>query len=195
MSTIRKTTIEKADKFVLENRQWGSDAYNVPVYAQLSYDEEGFTVRFTVWESDPLREKTEHFDNVCLDSCVEFFVNFMPQQSDYYMNFEVNALGVMNSSFRRKGEKPVRFLLEELEGLCIMPVIGKDHWTVTYKIGFDLIRKYYAGFDPKKAEYVKCNFYKCGGEGEDRHFVTYFKVGTERPDFHRPEYFGRVKIV
>lgn len=194
MSIIKKISIESADKFFLENKQWGSDAYNIPVYAQIAYDEDGITVRFTVGESNPQCDKKKHFEQVCLDSCVEFFVNFMPEKSDYYMNFEVNAAGAMNVSYRLDRHHSTRLLLEEVESFRITPVIAEDHWTVTYKIGYDFIKKYYSGFDINSAEYVKCNIYKCGGLTAMRHFLTYFKIGTEKPDFHRPEYFGRVDI-
>lgn len=194
MSKIKKTTIENADKFVLENKQWGTDAYDKPVYAQIAYDEEGFTVRFTIGESNPLRDKKNHFESVCQDSCVEFFVNFLPEQSDYYMNFEVNAAGAMNVSYRLDRYKSTYLLKEEVESFDITPVIAEDHWTVTYKVGYDFIRKYYPGFDINSAEYVKCNMYKCGDLTEMRHYVTYFEIGCEKPDYHRPEYFGRVDI-
>ena len=100
MSKIQKTTIEKASKFVLENKQWGSDDYNIPVFAQIVYDEGGITVRFTIGESNPVCDRKNHFEDVCMDSCVEFFVNFMPEKSNYYINFEVNAAGAMNVSYR-----------------------------------------------------------------------------------------------
>ena len=32
------------------------------------------------------------------------------------------------------------------------------------------------------------NLYKCGGENQ--HYVSYYPVQTEKPDFHRPEFFG-----
>ena len=36
------------------------------------------------------------------------------------------------------------------------------------------------------------NFYKCGDDTTIPHFVTWNPVGTENPDYHRPEFFGKV---
>jgi hypothetical protein len=36
------------------------------------------------------------------------------------------------------------------------------------------------------------NFYKCGDGTPEPHFVTWNPVGTENPDYHRPEFFGKV---
>ena len=74
------------------------------------------------------------------------------------------------------------------------PEINDEYWTVTYKIGFDFIKKYYPEFDIEKASYVKGNVYKCGDETPIEHYMSYFEVKCENPDFHRPEYFGKIEI-
>ena len=54
-----------------------------------------------VKESKPRRELTEHQSDVCRDSCVEWFVNFLPERCDRYFNFKVNPNGAMHVAFRR----------------------------------------------------------------------------------------------
>lgn len=194
MSKIKKTKIENADKFPINNIQWGYTGYNNEVYAQISYDDKGFNVKFTVCERNPLRNKTKHFEHVHLDSCVEFFVNFTPEKSDKYINFETNANGVMNTAFRRSRFDSVNLELKEIEEFDITPEIHEDYWTVSYKIGFDFIKKYYPEFDIKNCKYIKGNLYKCGEETAIEHYISYFPVGCDTPDFHRPEYFGKIEV-
>ena len=194
MNKIKKVPIDCADRFVLANKLWGYDFYNTDVYAQIAYDESGFSVRFTIGESNPFFEKKHHFEEVCHDSCVEFFVNFTPKQSDKYINFEVNAAGIMYAAYGSNRYDGVLLDLEEIEGLDIKPEIQEEYWTVSYKIGFDLIRKYYPQFDIEHFDYILGNLYKCGDKTAYRHYLSYFKVGTEKPDFHRPEYFGEFAI-
>ena len=194
ITKIKNVDIEHAEKFVLENKLWGCDDYMDSVCVQVVYDDEGFIVRFTVGESDPLREKKQHLEFVHEDSCVEFFANFLPEKSDKYINFEVNAAGAMNVAFRSDRNDGVPLKLEEIESFCIMPEIKKDCWSVTYKIGYDFIKKYYPEFDINSCDYIKGNFYKCGDKTEIEHYVSYFKVGTEQPDFHRPEFVGKISI-
>ena len=195
MNDIKKVPVDQAEKFVLSNKLWGTDAYEHEVYAQLTYDEEGFIVKFTVAESDPLRDKKQHLTDICLDSCVEFFVNFTPEKSAKYMNLEVNAGGFMDAAFRSDRYETEPLTLEEIASFNITPEIYEDHWAVSYKIGFDVIKKYYPEFDIDTCEYVTGNLYKCGDLTEMEHYVTYFKVDTPEPDYHRPEYFGRFDIV
>ncbi len=195
MISIKKTPIELAEKYELSHKLWGSDAYEHAVFVQLTYDADGFIVKFTVdGESDPLREKKSHLAYVHEDSCVEFFVNFTPEDSKHYINFEVNANGCMNVAFRthRRDASPLE--IYEIENLGITPELFDDHWNVTYKITFDFIKKYYPTFDIDTCEYIIGNFYKCGDLTEMPHYISYFKVGTEKPDYHRPEFFGKITV-
>ena len=191
---IKKVPIEKSTKNQIKNALWGYTKYTPEVYVNVVYDDEGFIVKFTVNEKEPTRTKTKHFESVHLDSCVEFFVNFDPEHSDKYINFETNANGVMNVAFRSNRYDEKKLELSEVEGFNITPEINDEYWTVTYKIGFDFIKKYYPEFDIEKASYVKGNVYKCGDETPIEHYMSYFEVKCENPDFHRPEYFGKIEI-
>ena len=191
---IKKIPIENSEKNQIRNALWGYNQYTSEVYVNIVYDEEGFTVKFTVNEKNPTRTKTKHLEFVHLDSCVEFFVNFDPENSDKYINFETNANGVMNVAFRSDRYDGKYLELEEIEGFNITPEIKEDYWTITYKIGFDFIKKYYPDFDINKSKYIKGNIYKCGEETPVEHYMSYFEVKCEKPDFHRPEYFGKIEI-
>lgn len=192
LAKIKSTAIEDADIFALNHKLWGSDFYDIPVYAQIAFQEQGFLVKFTVKEKNPRREQTEHLSFVHEDSCVEFFVNFLPEHSDHYINFEVNAAGAMNVAFRTDRHNCVPLTLDEINSFQITPEIHNDFWSVQYTIGYDFIKKYYPGFDIADCDYIIGNLYKCGDKTARAHYVTYFKVDTEQPDYHRPEYFGKL---
>lgn len=195
MSKIKKVSLKDADRFVLNKKLWGFDAYDAEVYAQIAYDEQGFKIKFTIGESNPFIEKKHHFEEVCEDSCVEFFVNFTPEQSDKYINFEVNAAGVMYAAIGTDRYNNAFLQLEEIEGLNIHTEIKEEYWMVSYEISYELIKKYYPYFDIKQCDYILGNLYKCGSKTAYRHYLSYFEVGTEKPDFHRPEYFGKLIVV
>jgi len=191
---IKKIPLEKSEKIYVKNALWGYTRYTPEVFVNIVYDDEGFIVKFNVNEKNPTRTKTEHFEFVHEDSCVEFFVNFDPENSDKYINFETNANGVMNVAFRSDRYDFKRLEISEIESFNITPEIKEDYWTITYKIGFDFIKKYYPGFDIDKVKYIKGNIYKCGDKTPIEHYMSYFEVKCEKPDFHRPEYFGRIDI-
>ena len=194
MLEIKRVDINDADTLILGNKQWKSDDYNALAYVQITYDEVGFIVRFTVEEADPLCEKKKHMESVHEDSCVEFFVNFMPEKSNKYINFEVNASGMMNAAFRSNRNDSVPLLIEEIESFDITTDIQNDCWRVTYKIGYDFIQKYYPGFSIEKCKYIQGNFYKCGDRTKIKHYLSYFKIELEKPNFHCPEFFGKMYI-
>ena len=128
------------------------------------------------------------------DSCVELFLNFMPKSSDRYMNFEVNANGKMNVAFRKDRYERTKLTLEDIEGLNVSAQIYDDYWTASYKIGYELLKKYYKDFDINACDYVIGNAYKCGEKTEFEHYISLFEVKCEKPDFHRPEFFQRIAI-
>ena len=192
--SIKKHSIDSADKLVISNNVIGYSYSGKLPYMQISYDDEGFFVKFTVFEKNPLREQTKHFSMVHLDSCVEFFVNFTPQNTDRYINFEANANGVMNAAFRTNRYEKTNLKIDEIESLNIVPKIYSDFWTLEYKISFDFIKKYYPEFDISKKEAIRCNIYKCCENSVPQHFLMYFNIPLPDADFHLPEYFGTLEI-
>ena len=49
--------------------------------------------------------------------------------------------------------------------------------------------------DSASGDTIKANFYKCGDETEHLHYGMWSRCETEKPDFHRPEFFGTLVIV
>ena len=195
MVKVRKTSIDQAEKFQLPHKLWGTEAYKPNVYVQLAYDDEGITVRFTVdGESNPLRNKNAHFSYVHEDSCVEWFVNFLPEKCDRYFNFEVNANGVMNVSFRKDRYDKQDLSLQDIAFMEINTSIHETYWTVSYKVPFDLIRKYIPEYRYRDGMKIRTNFYKCGDHTEYPHYGVWNAIPLENPDFHQPDYFGEVVL-
>lgn len=180
--------------FQINEYLWLKNDYKPQVEAKIYHDNKNFFISFKVFEKNPLAKKTEHMAMVCEDSCVEWFVNFTPDSSDKYFNFEVNALGTMHAAYRKDRHEGEFLELCDIDSMDIQPNVLEDFWTVSYKIDFDLIKKYAPEFDIEQCSYIKMNLYKCGDLTQVPHYGACFKVGCENPDFHRPEYFGSVKV-
>ena len=41
---------------------------------------------------------------------------------------------------------------------------------------------------------LRANFYKCGDDLRVPHFVSWSPIGVERPNFHKPEFFGHLHL-
>ena len=195
MCKIEKVSVNNAKKIKIDKSLWGYDEYKPEVTLQISYDDLGFNVLYTVFEKNPKRDKKTHFEPVHEDSCVELFLNFMPKSSEKYINFEVNANGVMNVAFRKDRQNKKLLKKEEINDLGIKAEIFDNYWCVSYKISYDLIKGYYPDFDINTCEYLLGNAYKCGDKTNVPHYISLFEVGCEKPDFHRPEYFNKFEIL
>lgn len=194
MYIIENKPIDSCDKAYISNSLWGTDNYKPEVFAQISYDNEGFTIKFTVYEANPKCDEKNHLEFVHLDSCIEWFVNFDPELTDRYFNFEINAAGAMNVGFRSSREDNTPLTIDEINLFNIKTQIFDEYWTGEYKIPFSFIASKISGYTFRKNAKIKTNLYKCGEETEYEHYMSYFPVLLEKPDFHCPQYFGEMEI-
>ena len=129
------------------------------------------------------------------DSCVEFFLD--PKGDGEYWNFEFNCIGTINASRRFDRKNPTRLTSDQLARVkrhascgsrpfCEME--GFFMWSLLVFIPFDLI-----GLDGNNLpDKIKGNFYKCASATSEPHFLSWNPIDTEKPDFHRPEFFGDI---
>lgn len=130
---------------------------------------------------------------VANDSCVEFFVSPVPETGRYW-NFEFNCIGRKNVSTRIERPNPRRLTTEELDRIITLPSVGPKPfpeqggihtWSLGVVIPLDLIGIRYRGDKVN----MTANFYKCGAKTSSPHYLSCGKIDSERPDFHRPEFF------
>jgi|GEM_PF-81803 len=131
------------------------------------------------------------------DSCVEFFVQ--DPESGYYYNFEVNPAGKILAAYGAAREGRTQRPAAQMDTIRrIAPTVpgpielkgGSHAWEVTFAIPLKLI-----GVDPANPpKSLRANFYKCGDKTGTPHYLSWNPVGTQKPDFHRPEYFGTLLL-
>ncbi len=145
--------------------------------------------------------RAENFENqspVSEDSCVEFFVE--PTGELPYWNFEFNCIGTVNASHRSERKNPTRLTDEELARIKRYPSCGTRPfreleglftWNLLVAIPLDLMGIKYEG----KPIAMRGNFYKCASAATQPHFLSWNPIKTEKPDFHRPEFFGKIVLL
>lgn len=140
-------------------------------------------------------EVYEDLGPVSRDSCVEFFVQ--PREDGEYWNFEFNCIGVLNASHRMKRTAPTRLTPDELARVQRVPSCGTRpfcelegmfSWNLLVVIPLDLIGVHYEG----KPVEMRGNFYKCASATSQPHYLSWNPIDTPEPDFHRPEFFGKL---
>jgi hypothetical protein len=143
--------------------------------------------------------QTEDNQNVHEDSCVEFFVK-LPGSDDYF-NFEFNCVGVCKAARHFKSRDQFVYLnpadmaaIERWSSIghrAFNELSGLFSWELCVKIPFRLF-----DVDPDNLPgKLLGNFYKCADATEQPHYVSWNPILTERPDFHRPEFFGELFLV
>ena len=164
------------------------------VSAKLAHTNDSILIRFDVHENGLRAVCTEPNGPVWEDDCVEFFVK--DPDSDYYYNFENNCIGA-GLAARRLSRNEFRFLdpaqasqIKRHASLPCKPVEleGEQNWCLELEIPFAVLDC------PEKPEVLLGNFYKCGDKTATAHFLCWNPISTPNPDFHRPEFFGRLEL-
>ena len=180
---------------IIDQYAW-DDAYMPVTYAQLvKIEGYGFALRMICREQNPRAVYTEYNQPIYTDSCLEFFAAW-DGASEQYLNMEMNANGALLSCVGkdRYERRPVLDVCGELPR--VQGFVTEDEWGIVAHIPFSVIGGVY-GIDADTfvpGYSFMGNFYKCGDETAVPHYGSWSRVGTEKPDFHRPEYFGKLVI-
>jgi hypothetical protein len=164
-----------------------------PCRAACGWNETGLNLLMYASESPIMAEETEFGGMPCMDSCVEFFFCPFPKETPRYINVEINPrgvchVGVGDDRYDRKVYK------ESIDGLKVTysEYDGKE-WAVSCLIPWSLIMENF-GKIPGAGDVMKGNFYKCSGPDLHEHYGCWSRVLTEKPDYHRPEYFAEMVL-
>ncbi len=171
---------------------WGGE-YRPNTWAKIWLEEGvGFHVTMHCEEENPRAVYQNPDEPVYEDSCMECFLQFYPEEDEFYINFEVNANGVMLC--QRGMDRNDRVFVRKLRMNQPEVTVVKEEksWEISYVISFHLIRFVYGHYDFTSGHVIRGNFYKCGDKTEIPHYGCWSEIGTENPDYHRPEYFGKL---
>lgn len=165
------------------------------VTARVAHTQDRLLVRFDVRQDAVRAVCVSNNGPVWEDDCVEFFVQ--TPGSEFYYNFETNCIGVGLAAKRRSREDSTHFTPELMarvvrrSSLPQVPVDmqGECSWSIELELPFSLLD---CGDHPTA---LRANIYKCGNKTLVPHFVSWSPVGTPKPDFHRPEYFGDLELL
>lgn len=176
---------------------WAAFNYLPKVNFRIGHIGNEIWLKYYVTEKHLRARETRTNGDVYKDSCVEFFIS--PDGDVNYYNFEFNCIGTIHLAYgpgreNRKFVDPS--ILEKVEiksslgGAPFNDKSGNFEWEMMIRIPIEAFA--YSNlktFDGLKAT---ANFYKSGDETAVAHYVTWNPIKTENPDYHRPEYFGKI---
>lgn len=176
---------ENANVANINKINWQGYGHIPETTGRLLYNEYGIYVRLQTDESPLLARYSKQNDPVCRDSCMEFF--FRPNENDSrYLNFEFNPFGTMYLAIRTSRHDAV-YPEKDKNYFNVESYVDDKSWVLQFCIPFEFIDEIF-GCHTKT---IYGNLYKCGDETQNKHFATYYPVITEKPDYHRPEFFGK----
>lgn len=134
---------------------------------------------------------------VWTDSCMEFFIQ--PVNDGIYYNLECNCIGtvLLGAGKGREGRElagpDTLGTIQRWASLGRRPFdekLGRQTWEVAVILPLSAFFKHH--IVSIEGCSVKGNFYKCGDELQTPHFLSYFPIKLEKPNFHCPEFFGNL---
>jgi hypothetical protein len=175
----------------LDEQMWIKND-TVTATAQVCWDEEALYIRLQAKEKDLRIQETGLTAEVCLDSCLEFFVR--PTEKLDYFNFEFNPKCVMYLGYGNGvngAAELIRLLVRNPESVfCTQSEIDPEGWQLRFRIPYNFIRRFFPDFAPKEGGQMYANAYKCGNIERNNHFLAWNPVNVALHSFHRPQEFG-----
>ena len=183
----------------IDVRPWEYGGFLPPSEAKIAFDGCVFHVFFKAWEKN-IRVVTHQSNGpVWEDSCLEFFFNPVPTMDSRYLNFEINAEGVMllGLGAGREGRKLLDFDPKTFGIKAEVPLHGSVEWnrayyTVSFVIPVSFLETIYGSLDFQIGAVLAGNFQKCGDKTANRHLGCWNPIEIPIPDFHQPEWFGTI---
>lgn len=179
----------------IRENNWAAYEYRPKVELRAAHDSKSLFLSYQVEESGARAFCLDDNGPVWEDSCVEFFVKL--EDSPYYFNIEANCIGSVLAAKRIDRWNYERFNETQLSKIIRCPSLPRKvfsageepiSWTLLLVIPFELI-----DLSPDALPSVlEANFYKCADKSGRVHYLSWNPIHTEKPDFHRPEYFGRI---
>jgi hypothetical protein len=200
LEIISELLDDQKDRLQIDTINWKGFDYKPEVELSIGYGDFEIFLKFYVREDYFKAEKTETNQMVCEDSCVEFFVS--PEDDGTYYNIEFNGIGTCLAGYGTGRKNSTRLNPEMISKIRRIttagdrPVkerTGKYEWSLTTAIPIDLFFKHKV--TDLKGKSFRANFYKCGDKLTIPHYLTWNPVGTEKPDYHQPKYFGLLKFI
>ena len=88
----------------------------------------------------------------------------------------------------------IRLLPMKKNILDAKPAYTEDGWEITYRIEASFIRRFFPDFQLVSGGMLRANFYKCGDLTVKPHYYTWNPMSPGKPDFHKPQDFGKLYL-
>lgn len=185
----------------VENINWPKEfPYCPKMEFGIAHTGEEFLIHYCVEEQSVRAVAQKDNDNVWEDSCAEFFIS--PAADGLYYNIECNCAGTLllgvgeGRNNRQLATPEITRQIDRWASLGRTPFDTRDQptrWELALRIPYTVFFRH--NITSLDGLTLKGNFYKCGDKLPVPHFISWNPIGTPTPDFHCPQFFGKLEII
>ncbi len=183
----------------IKNEPWniGNDS-KVEASFTVFHNLEGITIHFFVSEATLRAQKRRINGDVYKDNCVEFFIAIENEKA--YYNFEFNCFGSIKAAFGtgRENRKslPAKLLRKIENNINVAIHNTSDSKFISWNISVTIPVPSFCFHQLNNLSGMECsaNFFKCGDDLPNPHFISWSNIIADKPDFHQPSSFGKIKF-
>ena len=164
---------------------------------RVAHDGETLYLYYTVQGEQLRAVNITDFGSVWQDSCVEFFMQ--RENETTYRNFECNVLGVLLAA-KHETREIAEKLTEEVSSIFRYSTVQHRYENEKQVSDWSMyleVPKKTMGFQEHESlskQKIRANFYKCGDETPETHFISWNAIDLPNPDFHVPQFFGLLEL-
>lgn len=199
VAELEKQLEKQSPVHILENLNWANFPYKPSVQFRIAHTGDSVLLKYYVQEKSVAAKASEINGDVYKDSCVEFFIS--PNGDGVYYNFEFSCIGIPHVGYGAGRHNRELLPSEIISKITANSSLGAEPfaerqgdllWELFVQIPISCFihdsAKTFSGWE------ATGNFYKCGDDLSEPHFVTWNPIETENPDYHCPEFFGKIKF-
>lgn len=165
----------------------------------IAHTGDALLIHYRVTEQSVRAVATEDHQRIWEDSCAEFFC--MPADDGIYYNMECNCTGKLLLAAGRDRHERTKAPATVMQGVDRWTSLGPEPFDTrltptTWELALRLPLSVFFQHQIESLDglTVQGNVYKCGDLLPVPHFVSWNPILTEKPDFHRPEFFGQIQF-
>lgn len=174
---------------------WSAEfPYAPEVHFQLAHTADSIVVHFTVREDYIRAAHITPNSSVWTDSCVEFFLSLDNKEHYYNVEFNILGTGLIGYGTSAKSSRQ-RFSNSKILSVNTYTSVSRSERQTSWAIVLVIPKSL---FDSTKKDWrgrmAHANFYKCGDELPQPHFLSWRPIDHPTPNFHLPAFFGEVQF-
>lgn len=174
---------------------WAAYPYCPDAQFRIAHTDNAILIHYKVKEASVRAVAGKDNGPVWEDACVEFFA--IPVGDGVYYNMECNCTGrllIGAGAGRANRRHAPQEVLDQVQRWSTLgredfeERVGECSWEVALVIPYSAF--FLHDITSLDGKVVRANFYKCGDKLQTPHFLSWNPIVLEKPDFHRPEFFG-----